>query len=147
MKQFKFRLEKVLQYRLGIKEEKLRVLHAAFRALREAEEGVEAREEAFNSNRIEDGAVMAVEQIQMRGAYSARLKGEITNLKLQILELQKNVETARVAYLEATQEAEVLEKLKDKKKQAHTEMVAKHEEKFLDELTTQRGNLGSFQKG
>ncbi len=147
MKKFKFRLEKVLQFRHSVKEERLRELHGAFRALREAEDAVIAREEAYSLNRIEDGGIMPIEQIQMRASYSERLKGEIANLKLKIIDLEQNVETARQAYIEANQEAEVLVKLKEKKQQSYNEMVAKAEEQFLDELTTQKGNTAQFQKG
>ncbi len=147
MKKFKFRLEKVWQFRLTIKEERLRTLHEAFRVLRQAEEDVAMREEAYSQNRIEVGAVLAIEQIQMRAAYSERLKGEITNLNLRILDLKGAVEVARAAYIAANQDAQVLEKLKERKKVVHNEMVAKAEEQFLDELTTQKGNPRNFQKG
>lgn len=147
MKKFKFRLEKVLQYRLTIKEERLRELHEAFRVLREAEDGIATREEAFDQNRIEDGAILPIEQIQIRASYSQRLKAEIANLKIKILDLQEKVEVARAAYIAANQDAQVLEKLKEKKNQAHHEMVAKLEEQYLDELTTQKGNTSNFQKG
>ena len=48
--------------------------------------------------------------------------------------------------MEANREVEVLEKLKTKKLDQYNEFVAKEEEKFLDELTTQRGStiFGKF---
>lgn len=146
MKKFKFRLEKVLQYRVMLKEERLRELNVAFRNLREAEEQLAHLNEEFLRIRIEDGEILMVEQVQARASYSERLKGEIANLKIRITELQEAAEVARQAYVDATQEAQVLEKLKDKKHEVFKEMVEKHEANFLDELTTQKGNTVSIQK-
>jgi len=145
MKKFKFRLEKVLQFRLVVKGEKLRELNVAQKKLRDAQDHLEHLNAEFGNNKIADGQIMMVDEIQIKGAYGERLKAEIAQQGVLLLNLEEELETARNIYVEASRDAEVLEKLKEKKKSSHTELVLKEEEKFLDELTTQKGNTISIQ--
>lgn len=138
MKKFKFRLEKVLQFRRIVQDEKKRELNIAMRLLREKEQDVENLEKAFLANRIQEGKVISIEELSLKGAYAERLKNEIAQGRLDIMSLQDRVEEARKEYIEATKEVEVLEKLKEKKHEQYQEMIAHHEQKVLDELVTQR---------
>lgn len=141
MKKFKFRLEKVLQYRSTVRDEKRREFGMAMQKLRDAEERLIFLKQEFEANKISDLEILLVEEIHIRGAYAERLKRE-TEEQLQFIErVKEEVEIARLAYIEATHEVGVLEKLKEKKQQVHTEMVAKAEENFLDELVTQRARF------
>ena len=138
MKKFKFRLEKILQYRDSIKEEKLRDLKAATTRLKEAEEHLLYLETQFENNTPGDGVTIQVQDLYIQMAYSERLKQEIVAQKERIVEFEKAVEEARAIYIEASRDTEVLVKLKDKKLAMYEEFVAKQEEIFLDELVTQK---------
>jgi flagellar FliJ protein len=138
MKKFKFRLEKILHYRDGIKQERLRELQLANQQLRAAEEKLEELRDAFLKNDMPDGNILSVEEVYIRSAYGERLKSEIERQLVLIEQCQAVVEQARAIYIEASREVEVLVKLKERKQEAFNVFVAKQEEIFLDELVTQR---------
>lgn len=138
MKKFKFRLEKVLQHRDVIKEEKLRELKSATQKLREAEDKLDFLEQEFEGNKAIEDSALRIEEVLIRSNYSVRLKSEIESQKIAILKAQELVEDARKIYIEASQESEVLVKLKERKKEVYNHEMQHEEEKFLDELTTQR---------
>ncbi len=141
MKKFKFRLEKVLAHRERIKDEKLRDLMARNHELRELEAHLNYLETEFSNNEVRAGAVLLVEELQLSGAYGARLKDEILNQKVRIEEAQKKVQEAMDIYIEASKEAKALSTLKDKRQAEYTERVNKADEEFLDELAVQRAGL------
>ena len=147
MKKFRFRLEKVLHYRRSIQEDMKRALGARLRELKEAQEKLEQLEHEFNSNSINDAETVSIHELQIRNAYSERLKRETVRQKELIAQAEVAVEEARARYIEATQEAEVLEKLKTKKHDQYLEVVAKAEESFLDELVIQRARYTGIPKG
>ena len=142
MKKFKFRLEKILQYRESLKLDRLRVLQAANQKLREAELHLAYLEDEFNKNGVSEGQTFLVEEVYIRSAYSQRLNQEIIRQHTTIEECQADVEQARTIYIEASREFEVLVKLKEKKHEVYNEFVAKQEEIFLDELVIQRIGAG-----
>lgn len=140
MKKFKFRLEKVLQYRNMIREEKRRALAIRNQELAAARVRLDDLEASAAANKIASDAIMNVEELYLKGAYSERLKDEIIAQRLTIIEAEKMAEEARQEYITASRDAEALEKLKGQKLAEYQEYVFKEDEKFLDELTTQKGN-------
>lgn len=140
MKKFKFRLEKVLQYRNMIREEKRRALAIRNQELAAARVRLDDLEASAAANKIAGDAIMNVEELYLKGAYSERLKDEIIAQRLTIIEAEKMAEEARQEYITASRDAEALEKLKGQKLAEYQEYVFKEDEKFLDELTTQKGN-------
>ena len=138
MKRFKFRLERVLQYRLIVKDEKKREFTKRLLTLREAQDHLEYLESAWAENELESEQILQVEFVVMRGLYSARLKAEIEAQHLKIAELDKLVEEAKQEYIEASKEVEVLEKLKEKKKEEYVHEMDILDGKILDELSIQR---------
>ncbi len=138
MKKFRFRLEKVLQYRSVVKSEKLRELTLANHAVSEIELRIEQIKTAQLENSLE-GAVTP-EQLQLSGQYGRRLEKELTDAKLALIRAQSEAEKALAAYREAAKEEEALVHLKKKKKAAYIEYIRHEEEKFLDEISVQKGN-------
>ena len=138
MKKFKFRLERVLQYRLIVKDEKRREFTTRLMALREAQGHLEMLDAAWLQSQLETEQILQVEFVVMRGLYSARLKAEIEKQKSLIAELEKVVETAKQEYIEASKEVEVLEKLKKKKQEEYGHEMDLQEGRDLDELSVQR---------
>ena len=140
MKKFKFRLERVLRYRNAVRDEKLRDLMLKNAKLRENESRLSSLEEAARQNSPEGHGVMLIESLYMRGLYAARLKEEIINQRLTIIQCEQEVQEALAIYIEASKEVKSLETLKDKRKSEYLDYVAHEDAKFLDELAVQKGN-------
>lgn len=143
MKKFRFRLEKVLKFRDGVREEKKRILMTCNARLTEAREYLEALEQAARAIDVDDKKVISAEQLLIRGNYGQRLKESIDMQRLEIIQREEQAARALEDYLEAAKEARALEMLRERKRQAYTELVFKEEEKFLDELTVQRAKIGA----
>lgn len=136
MKRFRFRLEKVLQYRLMLKDDRKRELMLEIKRLNETQSRLERLRMAELANESALQAKSSAE-VQLAGLYAFRLKAEIASTIEQIAQCEKSVEQARERYIEATKEAEVLEQLKKRKKEQYEQYVSKEEDKVLDELSVQ----------
>lgn len=140
MKRFKFRLEKILELRQSLKEERRGELLVANQALREAEQRLEQLLAAQAQAALAGGAVMAAALVFLNQEYRARLKAEIEAQHVVIAERTELQKEAQARYVEAAREEKALSLLKSKKLQEYQDYVQKEEEKFLDELSTQKGN-------
>ncbi len=138
MKKFDFRLEKVLQYRTLVKDEKLRELMLRNYELQQARQKLEQLEQAFLSNQLSSGQVLLASEFYLRGAYAARLKDEIATQKETIEKVQVKVQEAMEAYIEASKDQKALAMLKDKKRAEYMEWIDKELGKNLDEMSIQR---------
>ena len=139
MKKFKFRLERVLSYRLVVKEEKRRVLAIKNIQLQQAEESLAQMETAQLASLVDEGQ-SRVEEIEVKARFWERLRQDLINQRLFIIQCQDEVEQAMQEYLEAVKEAKALQTLKDRKLEEYRELTVHEEIKFLDELATQKGN-------
>ena len=74
MKKFKFRLERVLQYRNIVKDELRRDLLLKNYKLRQDFERLEALEEAERANTLRQGPVFKVQEVHLAGLFAARLQ-------------------------------------------------------------------------
>jgi flagellar protein FliJ len=140
MKKFKFRLERVLQYRLLVKEEKRRLLALANSKLREASDLLDRLENFESQSGLPDGGIVDVSIFAMSGLYRARLRASIVQQRLAIIQLEKERDEKLNEYVEAAKSARSLELLKEKRKQEYVEYAEKEEGKTLDEMVTQRIN-------
>ena len=139
MKKFRFRLQRVLEYRTRVKEEYLQELQRRNFILRELEEKCQLLEKEFTRNALHP-EVISHEELQLKSAYAARLEGEIANVKLAILDAEAKVDEALAQHRRAAQEEEALLKVRKRKKHEFDEHVLHEEMKFLDELSVQKGN-------
>lgn len=137
-KKFKFRLERVLQYREVVKSERKRELFIKNTALREAQTALQELDRALAENKLKSEGVMSVGELQLAGAYGLRLRQQIEWTRVKISELEKEVQEALERYIEASKDAEALIVLKRKKLEEYQAYIEREEAKFLDELTTQR---------
>lgn len=144
MKKFKFRLERVLKYREAVKEDKRRKLAKKNTELTEKETKLSALEEAFLNNQVTSEQISNLDMLRLAQFYAVRLKSEIAKQKVLIRKVSEEVEEAKVEYIEAAKEAKTLETLKQKKQEEYKAYIAKEDEKFLDEMTTQKGNRMGF---
>ena len=138
MKKFKFRLEKVLQFRETVKSDKKRELSIRLAVLNEEEKRLEELFIAQANNNIPQDAVLSANEFFLRGQYATRLKEEIIKQRLVIIEEEKKVEEARLAYIEASKDVKTLAMLKDKRHEQYEVMLKQEENKVMDEVSTQR---------
>ena len=141
MKKFKFRLERVFQYRLIIKDEKRRGFMKCLATLREANDKLEMLRKSQLENQLESERLLQVEMVVMRGLYAARLRAEIEAQITLVEKLEEEVEAAKQEYIEASKETEVLEKLKKRKEEEYIQESDKADGKVLDELAVQRRDV------
>ena len=140
-KKFRFRLEKVLQYRQTIQSERKKELMIANNELLEEQERLARLETSLMQNEMAARKPMAVAEVSLFSQYSTRLRKEIEHQKVYVEAAEVKAEEARKVYVEAAKDAESLEKLKDKKREEYRDYLEKEHEKFLDELTIQRNGL------
>ena len=131
MKRFRYRLERVLKFRELMKEEKKRLLGLARQELA-------ALEQELLVDRIGVRPVLTIDELQLFQSYSAWLRSEIEMQQVVIERCKEKVAQALAEYIEATKEAESLIRHKEKKHAEYSEYLEKEQQKFLDELTTQR---------
>ncbi|MCB0339353.1 MAG: flagellar export protein FliJ [Bdellovibrionales bacterium] len=137
IKRFKFRLEKVLQYREVVRSECRRELIQALARLHDAQENLTKLQIALEKNILDSKQVNA-ELLFLSQQFAVRLREDIASQREQILLLERFVEEAREAYIEASKDAEALKLLKKKQQARHQEHIRKEEEKAIDEMNIQR---------
>ena len=138
MKKFKFRLQRVLDYRNSVKKEKERELAQRNAELHAAEERRNSiMEEQDNVSLPMEGEITMAE-LQLTKDYQAYLHESLIYQRLLVLEAAGAVEAARDAYIEKAIEAETLETLRKKKVEEHKTERRREERKQLNDLTVQR---------
>lgn len=146
MKKFRYRLERVLQYREILKAEKKRLLGIARQELASAEQRLAELEQELLIDRIGERKELTVDELRLFQAYADRLRAEIQGQLAQIEQCKEKVAAALAEYIESTKEAESLIRHKTKKRAEYDEYLEKEQQKFLDELTTQRIGRTKFQE-
>ncbi len=140
MKKFRFRLERVLQYKEALKNERMKELLEKNMLVREKNEHLRELESAMLLNTLEQNAMLAAEQLYLAQAYGSRLKSEIELTKEELAEAEKHAQEAMKKYVEASKEEKSLQVLKDKKREEYEEEIQREETNFLDELAVQRNS-------
>ena len=97
-------------------------------------------QEAAENNRLAERGIVTMAQVYLAGNYAVYLDRVIKLQKMEVLKAEENVEEAKDAYLEAAKDAEALVTLKEKRRAEYMEYFYKEEGKFMDELTTNKGN-------
>lgn len=143
MKKFRYRLERVKQYRERLRDEKKGALLRANQALRAAQDKLAALKQAQSENLVPEGPVEAAKMFLV-GMYAARLKQEIEWQLVNIKECELAVEKALAEYIEASKDARALELHKQKKEREYQEFVDKEIDKANDEMSLLRR---SYDKG
>jgi len=140
MKKFSFSLDKVLDYKVQV-EDHLRNEHAgAVRAVIRKEEQIENMEE------IHSGYVRDLEEVKMHGCRVQELlvyQKYLDTSNRRIQEEKEMLDVLKVAeekkrneVIEAKKERTSIDMLKDKKRKEYDFMVAKDEEKFIEEFVS-----------
>ncbi len=138
-KKFKFRLQKVLEYRELLKRESERELGMKNSELQKAEQRVEdiiAAQEASPPPHSDD--TMSMAELVLSGEYQLRLQEELLEQRLLVVEAIEAVEVARDQYIEKAMEAQILDKLKDRRLKEYLQNNRREDRKVMDELSIQR---------
>lgn len=138
MKKFRFRLQRVLDYRTSLKKEKERELAVKNAELHAAEERKESILKEQDGIMLPAEGEITMAELQLTKDYQAYLQESLVHQRLLVLEAAGAVELARDAYIEKAVEAETLETLKAKKLAEHTVERRREERKELNDLTVQR---------
>lgn len=138
MKKFKFRLQKVLDFKEIEKRERAQQLAEENSRLLTLEQRMEAILEEQEVLASVADAVMTIEELSLAGDYRQRLQDELEQQRQNILQAAKAVDAAREAYVEKSMETESLETVKRRRKQEHTEEEKRHAKKQIDEIVVQR---------
>lgn len=141
MKRFKFRLQRVLEYREGLRKESERELALKNRALAENEERLHEIETAQENAGGGEEQVTTMAELAMLGDYRRYLHEALVQQRERVEEATKAVEEARDVYLEKAMEEEKLSTIKEKKQAEHKVEAAKADRKRQDELTVTRFRL------
>lgn len=147
MKKFRFRLERVLSFRDGVKKEKQRELAQKQGTLREAETKVDEILELQDQGTGPKKETMSMADLKLQSEYQQSLQEALVQQRLLVLDAARAVEEARDIYLEKAVEAEMLESLKERRFKAHLEEAKRQERKASDEITVLRHRFRDMGKG
>lgn len=143
---FKFRLDKVLDYRTQLEDQAKLALAEAKRAYDEQAEVLTMLEESLfmheASARVNDDTT--ADDMWLWRTYKKRLEEDIGEAQVILLSLSRHMEERRRDALQRSQERKMLERLKDKKKDAFTKEENLKEQKEFDESATLRYRPGDF---
>ena len=140
MKKFKFRLQRVLDYREIVKDEKRRELLLCNHKLAMDRERLEQLAEAERQNRLEEGVVMSAARVLQAGDFAVGLQKAMERQREIIIEDEAAVEKAMNAYIEAAKESRALSLLKERRLTEYKDYLEKEELRNLDETAVQKGN-------
>ncbi|MCB0322900.1 MAG: flagellar export protein FliJ [Bdellovibrionales bacterium] len=138
MKKFKFRLQRVLDYRNSVKKDKERELALKNALLHAAEHRLEEIIDEQDGVELPTNGEMTMAELQLTREYQQYLQDALVEQRLTVLEAASAVEAARDAYIEKAIEAETLETLRKKKQLEHRDERRREERKELNDLTVQR---------
>ena len=140
MKKFQFGLDGVLGYRQQVLEGQQNEYSKALRRVREQQERLEdaqARYQALNRQFREEASVGISIADAMGFENGLRvLELEIARETQTLRTLEQEAEKLRGRVIQAHMDAAVLERLKEKKKDAYQKEVQKSDEQFIDELVS-----------
>ena len=136
MSGFRFRLETLLKLRVRRRDERHEALAKAVQAeqivadrvrnvAREIEEGREIRRGELQA------AELNVDRLLRGGGHEMLLRAERTKLEQQLRQIGDELERRRAALVEADREVKMLERLKEKRQEAHETRIAQQETRML----------------
>jgi flagellar FliJ protein len=139
---FRFRLETVLTQRRHVEErcqkelaDARQELSAAQAVLREAKG---THRQCMRDMRRKQRDRFRADDMLLYYPYLERLKLDIELHMKRVAAVERDVEQKRQALLEAVKKRKILEKLKEKQRQAHLKAEAGREQRFTDESAAQQ---------
>jgi flagellar FliJ protein len=138
MKRFTFRLQRILEIKERIRDERRQELVLKNLERDRAQQHLEYLEQEYSRSQIAEGGTYSASDLLLLGNYAVRLKEEISQQALRVEAAQRAAEEARERYIEASKESQAMEKLKERRKQEYQEQVLKDLGNQLDEFGVQR---------
>ncbi len=142
MQRFKFSLENLLKVRRRHEEQTQLHLSRSIKLLTDAQLHLEALAQYADTTREEwQQALGEKKRIEDFILYSSYLDKLTVQYDLQQIEVEKAAQFNQeclLAYSEALKNRKIVERLKEKKQQQHYYEMLAEEQKFLDEIGTQR---------
>ena len=140
MKKFQFGLDRVLDYRQRILEGRQNEYATATRRVQEQQARLDAVQERYQSlnNRFREEAAAGI-TIADAMSYENGLRvleREIARETLTLQRLEQEAKEKRQRMLQAYMDATVLERLKEKQRDAYEKEVQKRDEQFIEELVS-----------
>lgn len=140
MKKFQFGLDRVLDYRQRILEGRQNEYAAATRRVQEQQARLDAVQERYQSlnNRFREEAAAGI-TIADAMSYENGLRvleREIARETQTLQRLEQEAKEKRQRMLQAYMDATVLERLKEKQRDAYEKEVQKRDEQFIEELVS-----------
>lgn len=140
MKKFQFGLDSVLDYRQQVLESRQNEYAKGLQKVAQQQQRLDdaqARYQDLNRQFREEAALGITIADAMGFENGLRvLEMEIARESKRLKELEAEAEKLRARVLEAHQDAAILERLKEKKKDAYQKQVQKQDEQFIDELVS-----------
>ncbi|GAB1483854.1 hypothetical protein MASR2M78_26700 [Treponema sp.] len=148
MKRFSFSLEKLLQLRRYREQETEQALARAMGELASIESRIKVLAEerlAVSANRFTSGKTPA--ELQNTEYYLLRLERSTASLLEAAAKAELLVDAAREAFLEASKDKKVIDKIRDKRIAEHKKVAQEEEIKAMDDIsggsTARKKTLGS----
>lgn len=142
MKQFEFRLQKVMETTKTREQLKQRELAKALVVLTQNESLLEAmldrlaeQIEEYNARKLRTS--MTASDLMNFSHYTEKLLVDIQHQKKTIEDLVEKVRQHREKLIEITKDKKILERLKEKRYEEYRKKLRKMEQKFSDELSVQ----------
>jgi len=139
MRAFRFRLERVLQLRRQMEDEKRRGLSIMLFELRQLEARLHSLRRDLESCKAEMATDLEQEEVSMArievfASYLKRITSSIEEQRELITELHKKIESKKSELLDAIKERKAMESVKARRRTEHDKECAREEMKFLDEI-------------
>ena len=134
MAKFKFRLEKVKQYRELIKKEAERTLLEKRAEANKAEENLHLLNEEKNRIKIDTDGILTAGELQVLASYEEFLLGLLKTQKQVVEDTNKAVERAREVFIDKAKDERALSLLKDKKYEEYQEEETRRQKKEFSEI-------------
>lgn len=134
MAKFKFRLEKVKQYRELIKKEAERDLRDKRQQADQAEETLQLLGQEKNRIKVDTDEILTAGELQVLASYEEFLLELLKNQKQVVVDTQEAVERARDIFINKAKDERALSLLKDKKYEEYLEEEGRREKKMMSEV-------------
>ena len=143
---FRYKMQKVLDYREQLEEEAKVRLATAQRRFQEARERLDALQAELRGaqDRLCNEALMEAGERWLLEQYVKGLRGDAAAASLQARMLAQMVEEARNLLAARAIDKKLLEKLKERQKHYHAREEQLKEQRFNDEIATLRYKAPSF---
>lgn len=148
MKQFEFRLQKVMETTRAKEDLQKKELALALAELdrqeRKLDEMIDNLNEELDqfSVRSREGS-LKVSAMRQYADYTDKLMKDIHNQRDELKKMAELVETHREKLLEITKDKKILERLKEKRYEEYRKKLRQVEQKFMDELSVRNYHDGA----